>query len=104
MLSVAIFILNILMLTILKAAGYTENPYAIITAIAVQSIAIIINIFTAKEEMHKIRFQLLSAYFARIAILLVDLYGKSYISLPQSGYDSTMYYRSALVVMNQSVN
>lgn len=104
MLSVAVFILNILMLTILKAAGYAENPYAIIVAIAVQSIAIIINILTAKEEMHKIRFQLLSAYLARVAILAIDIYGKAYIRIPQSGADSRGFYNNAIAVMNYSPN
>lgn len=104
MLSVAVFIINLLMLTILKAVGYAENPYAIIVAIAVQSIAIIVNIFTAKEEMHQIRFQLLSGYLARIIVLVVDIYGKAYITIPQSGYDSKMYYRNALAVMNYSIN
>lgn len=101
MLSVSVFILNILMLTILKATGYPENPYAIIVAIAVQSIAIIINIFTAKEEMRQVRFQLLFGYLARIIILVIDIYGRSYIKIPQSGADSGMYYTSAVTVMRE---
>lgn len=100
MLSISIFIVNFLLLTFLKGIGYAENPYAIIVAIGLQTVAIVIDIVSGKNEIKKIRLQLICGYFARVAILVVDIYGKQWISIPQSGRDSTMYYSMSVNVMN----
>ena len=72
----------------------------VFVAMGLQSIAIIFDAFFSQSKISQIRLQLISAYFLRILILFIDLYGKSIITIPQSGADSTMYYKSAVNVMN----
>lgn len=100
MLSAVIFIFNFLLLTICKSTGFAENIFVIVTALSLQSIAIFIDIWTSQSKIKSIRFQLLSAYIVRLGVLFLDIYGKSFITIPQSGADSTMYYSNAVAVMN----
>lgn len=100
MLSATTFIINILILTISKSIGYAENPYVIIVAISIQSISLILDTLLAKNSFKIIRLQLLIGYLARLIILVVDIYGKAIVTIPQSGFDSKMYYNSAVLIMN----
>ena len=100
MLSISVFVINFLMLTFCKAIGYSDNIIIVFLAMGLQTISIIIDIYSSQSNISQIRLQLISAYFIRILLLFIDVYGKAIITLPQSGADSKMYYDNAVTVMN----
>ena len=99
MFSMSIFIINFLLMIILKLCDLTQPLIFVYVAIGVQTIAIFIDVLTAQNKMKLVSVQLLCGYLVRIVILFIDIYGKDLIKIPQSGGDSEMYYRNAVAVM-----
>lgn len=98
MLSVCIFCFNIVLLYFCGTISLTGNVIVFI-AIGIQTIAVVLDVFLAKEKFKAIRYQIISGYFARLGILFVDLYGRNIISIPQSGADTEMYYQNSVEFM-----
>ena len=47
-------------------------------------------------RLKPVAFQLAIAYCMRVFLVLLDIYGRSYVSLPNSGADSEMFYSQAI--------
>ena len=95
MLSFILLILEITILATNRAMGviYFDNSVAIIM-IVVFSISFFISIQQGKVTCYYAN-QLLLGYLARILLLFFDLFGTRIRTLPQSGADSGMFYRTS---------
>ena len=95
MLSVIVFLIEFIILIIIKNIGIVEidNILAVIL-IFIFSIAFLINI-QKSEKLFRYSKPLSLAYLFRLFLLFFDIFGKSIRSLPQSGADSIGFYYNA---------
>lgn len=100
MFSICIFIINLFTLLILNSIyGLNTQDYTtllVIIVIVIQGLGIFLDMHTRDRVFKNYGGQLLIAYALRIALIIIDLYYKEYISLPNSGADSVVYYDNAV--------
>lgn len=99
MLSLIVFCLDLLFISFVRGTNIINVEYIYYVAIAIQTIAFSLDVFLAQDKYKIINLQLFSGYLARLIVLLVDVYGKDIVTIPQSGADSTMYYNNSVTYM-----
>ena len=96
MVTAIVLIIEIMALIFLKALGINERPAEmILVMIAAGSVAYIFDI-NRDENLQVVELPLVLGLFLRLAFLLVDIFGKGIITLPNSGADTEMFYRMAV--------
>lgn len=76
-----------------------NNEYESLCCIAIVSIISIVNVFCLTDKTSEI-LCLCSAYFIRIFLVLLDVYGRDYIVLLHSGSDSEGFWTTAVNLYN----
>lgn len=95
MLSIIILLIEITVLATLKAMGIicVDNLVAILMVV-IFSIFFFISVQRGKTTIYYAN-QIIAGYMIRVFLLFFDLFGKSIFTLPQSGADSSVFYRAA---------
>ena len=95
MFSLIILILEITILATYKAMGVIcVDDLVAIVMVVVFSISFIVTVQQGKVTKLYMN-QLIAGYMIRVFLLFFDLFGKSIHTLPQSGADSSMFYRTS---------
>lgn len=95
MLSLIILIIEIMLLHVIKTIGIVriDNSLASVLII-IFSISFVVSVQNS-DLTKKYSRQILTGYAFRILLLYFDLFGQSIRRLPQSGADSSMFYRTS---------
>lgn len=92
-----LFIIECLFFRTLSMMGFTGRMTAIVSIvfISVSSVFVLswISKLTNKQEL----LLLYAGYFLRIAVMLMDIYGKNYITILHGGSDSESFYRISVM-------
>lgn len=92
MISIVVLAIELSVVFLLRVLGLLSVDSSDATMfICCFSFAYAINVLTSKR-LAKYKWQLLVAYFARIVVLLIDIFGRSFYILPHSGGDSEKFY------------
>ena len=96
MIAIVMLILEFLIMSFLNSIGRLESSNVLgCIMIIVFSFSYFMTIQRSKQ-LSQFTGPLVIGYIWRLALLFFDLYGKSIYNLPNSGYDSEMYYRNAV--------
>lgn len=96
MIAILTLVLEFLFMSMFNGAiNQEDSTFLAFVMIAVFSISYVATI-VGSEKLSKFSIPLVVGYIWRLFLLFFDLYGKSIYNLPNSGYDSEMYYRTAV--------
>lgn len=95
MIAVIVLIIEIVLLGVAKSIGILNIGDGIASILVILFSAAFIVSVQISENMGEFSEQIVTGYLFRIAILYFDLYGKRIHVLPQSGDDSSMFYRTS---------
>ncbi len=88
-------IFNILILQIINELAIS-NVIPTLVLLTVNSLVCMTIIFKSVENK-KICYYMMGSYFIKMMLLFFDIYGKDIYILPNSGYDSEMFYKTAVI-------
>ena len=98
MLAVIVFLLEMGFLALLNGQTLTTHSDLLISLlIFVFSFAYMFSVYS-NRKLGTARSPLIAGYFWRIALLYFDIYGKSIYNLPNSGADSSRFWRESVYV------
>lgn len=100
MISTLVLIIELLVLAFFKAVGVDSRPDSVmVLLIFLFSFTYVIEKLASKETKI-IKFAFIGGYLFRVALLLWDIFGSDIYRLPDSGYDSVVFYKSAVRIAN----
>lgn len=96
MIAIFTLVLEFMVLNIFNiATNQQESNILAFIMILVFSVSFVTTVLGSKK-LSRFSTPIIVGYIWRLFLLFFDLYGKSIYSLPNSGYDSEMYYRTAV--------
>mgnify|MGYP000497214018 FL=1 len=95
MIAIIVLIIEFIILAFFNSMDIEITDGIAIIMIIVYSI-VFLGYVTSNKKLRKYKGALIAGYFMRIGLLFLDIYGKKIYVLPNSGYDSEMYFRCAV--------
>jgi hypothetical protein len=93
--AIIVLIIEFIILAFFNSMDIEITDGIAIIMIIVYSI-VFLGYVTSNKKLRKYKGALIAGYFMRIGLLFLDIYGKKIYVLPNSGYDSEMYFRCAV--------
>ncbi len=95
MIAIIVLLIEFIILSLFNSMNIEISDVIAIIMIIIFSIIFLVYV-ASNKKLSKYKGALMAGYFIRIGLLFLDIYGKEIYILPNSGYDSEMYFRCAV--------